>query len=345
MRLPEGIGKYKNNNAWISMLRIFMTFHVVWIHFRPISYDSFLDRFLLFFVAVPVPAFMFISFFLMEEQLWEGNLLYIKKRIIRLIILVLFWNVIVFIYNNFWNVMVAIFHGKCIGFFSIGDMLESILFNKGLTSQFWFINIQVLIIFTIFLLFKLIGNRKAIILLLVVTFVYQYSGVNDSVIRAISENIGTVMKRFVGCVPVALCGILYARVMKYKGYREKLVLLGVLLSLSLVTYKIVPLPPGDYYGGVFTTIISSVVCIIFLTIPDIISGNARIIINYLGSCMMGVYCLHFMVIDFLSIIFRDAMPQSRLFMQFFIYGFCLVLTVFLRIISVKIPWKWLSYVI
>ena len=74
--------------------------------------------------------------------------------------------------------------------------------------------------------------------------------------------------------------------------KEKILYIVICVVVTVIARFIDSTPFGFGYSGIYLLFFSAAICGLALTLPDAIHGKLRVMINYVGACTMGIYCLH-----------------------------------------------------
>lgn len=351
------LDKYKKQNPWISILRILLCFAVIQYHYNTAG-ETILQKYVAVFGRVAVPCFMFISFYFMSGDVKDSNTEKIKNRLLRLYVPILFWNV----FN--WTLFNAFYirSGNKESIIGIKALLESLLFTHypGMPAHLWFLfaQIVVLVLCSILLSFGKNEKEKIVILvsLIVGALILQYTGVNFELFNGANPVITYSLGRCIECVPFAGCGLLYAWLVKERGTDAKdskwianIAIATVSLSIAMIAFVADFTPANFGYGGLYPMFISVAICVFTFIIPDVLKGNVRSVLNFIGSCTMGIYCMQGIVGWFLPYIgTKISAIGNRLYIGtlvfdtwIFIVG--LAVTTVVRVINSKLKLKWIEW--
>lgn len=336
----RNIYKYKNHNCWISILRIYMCFMVILLHFAPKE-----DYLICYPSMFAVPCFVFLSFFLASNDFYELNWEALRKKVVRLVTPILFWNVV---YHLIYNVGRDVLTRKTYNITELKKFFINILLNNGDGNspyQLWFLTVEVVLVVTIAFAFLIFRNKNVVLLLLfILSFIYEYTGINYYLFGTAVAEVSSSLGRIIECLPFAVSGILFSR---YKDMRKDLLLFiwFAMLALSLFININVPQPKGFNYSGLYIALMSNVICMIVLSLPDLFVGKIRLLINFVGSCTMGIFCLHTLVGNCMLRFLYESPIYQTLGCDVLIFLLCLCISILIRWVNTKLNWKWMSYVV
>jgi len=351
-RQPETENLYHKQNPWVSLLRIIMCFAVIQIHYVPEG-NTVAQRIVGELGQIAVPCFMFISFYFMGDDIKQLKHDRIRKRILRLYIPIFVWNIIYFGCKN----IIFIIFKKTEEIISIKDLIKGILFThyQGLPAQLWFLFVQIIILIIVCIILSYAENIKyknAVLIVMAITaIIMEYAGINYDLFESSAYPVKYTLGRVIECIPYAAFGIFYNWNMRDKKNSIKVCVLLTCLFLTVMSRLCTSQPAGFGYGGLYIFFASASVCVLTLIIPDVIAGRLRAVINYIGSCTMGVYCVH-MLIGWMVLIagskysvIERIMCINTLFFDAYIFIISLGITIFIRCINQKLNWKWVNYIV
>lgn len=152
--------------------------------------------------------------------------------------------------------------------------------------------------------------------------------------------------RVIECIPYAVIGIIYSWCFHNQSlYKIKIPVWIMCIIFSVVSRKIIPEIPGFGYNGLYLLLSATSICLFVLNLPDIFKGNIRIIINWFGSCTMGIYCLHLLIGKTLNILMPNRLFQGTLLFDLIILVLGILGTVIIRSVFQSTNKKWLSYML
>ena len=343
--------RLKKQNPWISILRIFMCFAVIQYHFVT-AVNTLPQKTMAVFGNLAVPCFMLVSFYFTNQVLKYGDKDKLKKRLARLYVPIFAWNIISFIVIN----VIVLLLGNKDGVIKFKTLLLSFVFPHcpGLPSHLWFLYAQMIILIVMFFILSVAKSDKAkqivLVMLIIAAFILQYTGANFALFEGTLDAVKYSLGRCIECLPYAAIGTLFAWFFKESKKVFSIVAGLVGLILAVVCKYIDKGPAGFAYSGLYLFFASTSICIIVFALPDIIKGKVRGYINYVGSCTMGIYCLHGLVGWLLerlcasaNIANRILKPETLIFDSFiFIIGF--IVTATIRIINKRFKLRWVEYI-
>ena len=348
--------RYANQNIWISLLRVFMCFVVIQIHFQTINVTD-MQIFIHRFDDMAVPCFMFISFYYMGKALLNSDIDKFKSRLIRLYVPVLFWNTFYFIVKNIISITI---YGEV--YRNLRMLFISFFCSNfdGLANQLWFLIVQILELITLFIIlqFGKTTNKKIILLclLLIITFVYEYWGIFYEFFAYGQYETRYTLGRSMECMPFAICGVLFYWL---KDVKKSKLIYAIPVVAFPVAYVFKHHGPDVSswtwgYGGFYIFFFTITICSLVFCLPNLKIEKLKpvnIAINWLGSLTMGIYCLHLIIgwaLDVIASFHMDLFPtkfgRDTLVFDVIVFAISLVITMIIRLISGKLKFKFTDYI-
>ena len=290
----------KEFNISFSILRMYLCFVVVNIHFfKKLRFKyKFLGKFLR--NRIPVPIFFIMSFFLCYKLFSLNEITKIKLRFERLIIPYFLWPIIIWIFNNIFH-----FYLKMTMKTSLYDLIFQILTGHNFVYTLWFQINLIYITALMVLIHKLFYKNALYILinLIIISYFFQYSDINSKFFSEYSINIRHSCGRFIEAFPLCISGYILGSLniinyLKKKRIKSLYILVSV-LSIS-IKYKIFFNIKGFSYQGIRLHIISIIIFIIFALDPFKKIIIIKKIIISLTNYTSGIYYLHIPIMDYLS---------------------------------------------
>ncbi len=332
------INKSIKRNYAIDVLKVFLTFEVVLIHFWDLDDAHGLLRMFKAFESCAVPAFMVISFFLTSKYIINANTEKIRGRIIRLVIPFLFWG----LFN--WIVMI------CAELVLRIDLIDGIrvlvlqlLMGNGfhVNAPLWYIAVLIWITILYFMIFKFCSKRCAFIVIgvfSIICLIQQYFGVFFVMFSNFSFELKYPLGRFFEMIPHATVGLLIGYVLHNYRFKHKgsVFCISLLVSITWVyTYDLIKRPNGFGYSGLSLMIVSSALFFVALCFPWIPQENGIVlkIVRIITKHTLGIYCTHYLIGNILDIglnKYSVSLDRFILCIAIYLIGyiFCLALSMF-----------------
>ena len=348
--VAPALGRYKNQNPWISIFRIILCLSVIQYHYNTVGVTM-LQRIIAVFGKVAVPCFMFLSFYFMAGDIKSGNTEKIQNRLLRLYVPIFVWNMINWLLFNAFYIR----SGSRENIIGIKALLESVLFTHypGMPAHLWFLfaQIVVLVLICIFLSFGKNEKEKIAILvaMILAALVIQYSGVNFELFNGANQVITYSLGRCIECIPFAACALLYAWIIKDKNATVKIAVATVSVCFTMICAFVKLEAPGFGYSGFYPVLFAIAACSFIFLLPDKIDGTVRACLNYVGSCTMGIYCMQGIIGWFLPYIgaripaIGNRLGSGTLVFDAWIFVVGLLVTIVARVVNSKLNWKWIEW--
>lgn len=296
----------QNNNTFnygIAVLRAFMCFEVVLLHFWRSPIVSYLIPFSML-KGLAVPTFMFLSFYLTGKTIIAKNNKKKTNRIKRILYpqigwTLIYWMIYFVIQNNFdfqinvYDLIWQLFTGH----------------SPKLNPSMWFQVVLLLITFTFFFVFHGTDKKRGIIIIIAFLFfplIMQYSGINYHLFEHLRYELKYPLGRVFEMFPYASLGIICAYFEVFTRFDgKKCILLGIMLLSTIVLLKYRILPPADGFGYSYNNNILlsfSIVGLFFLLPFDRLPISFKEAIKYLSRYTLGIYSSHRLIAFFVSLI-------------------------------------------
>ena len=331
--------KLNNQNAAISILKIFLTFVIIDNHFEIQSNNIFANT-IDYFNSFAVCSFMFISFYLINKLFYNPDISKYKERIKRLYIPVVIWEIITiliyYIFKENYNI-------------SITKIILNLFFSHSIndTAHLWFLVSQVYIISLLFFLSLLFEDEKKksyiLIFIIIFSFILEYFNVNYYAFNTSISDIRYTLGRTIECLPYACSALLYSKYLHSANIKRKVLWILCLFILLFTSCKLNLKTSGFDCEGIINYFKSLIICLVFINIPNVISSKLKCYINYVSSCTMGIYCSHLLIGNVLLHTVYIKQFSGTILFNILIFVLGLVLTILIRFINKKIKWKWLEY--
>jgi len=226
-----------DKNVGISILRIICTYLVVRLHSRAnwISGEAATEL-----ECISVPCFMFLSFYLCNSIFYERNPQILKKRIVRLVAPLFFWNVVC--YLLYMLVDCRIIHWR--------QLIFGVLFGHAteLNCPLWYLVTQLFIIVIVFVIYYIFDNNekaeKVIIGVFICGIGLQYTGVNFYLFRSCVDEVICTFGFCCELLPMAITGMLWGRVENIFEERKKKIIVVLVAIVACIVFRYIPAPEG-----------------------------------------------------------------------------------------------------
>lgn len=338
-----------SRNIGIDLLRIWMCFEVVLIHFW--IYDEGTGNIVLDFLSwnrmIAVSCFMYVSFLLSGKFIsyWKSEPQKLLRRLLRLSIPLIIWAII---YFAVYYVAQTILHID----FGIGitDLLWQIILGHSYNMPMWFMN-DLLYLTLIFIGICSINSKRVktvfLLLLVIASFIIQYTGLHGYYFGDLQSELKYPLGRGVEMIPYACTGILFCMYDFIEPLKNrKTLFIPILLMVALTMFFLFNIPVGYNFGsaGLKLYIISITVSLIMISIPfESLPKCLLFSISFVAKHCLGIYCLHSMIGAMLNKIVMPylGLPENT-------FGECVVIFVLSLCVCYlisKIPFKWCKMIV
>ena len=320
-----------NYNIGLALLRAYMCFGVVLLHFwknqsRPSSIAN------LFFSQRihAVPVFILTSFLLTKHFFMYLDMKRVRKRLYRILYPHIAWGGYYYIIYSIINLLI-----KEKNSLEISDLFCQIVTGHSpkLNVAMWF---QINLFFLTLLFVAIIAVCKeykiyVFYLLAVFSYFMQYSGLNVEIFGKFCFELKYPFGRFLEMLPLAITGyfVAFFEVLE-KGIKHRMmtVLVAILTLIVIKTTDILVPIDGFNYQGIETNLISICFVTIFYLIPFThIPDTIKRFLIILSQYTMGIYCMHFMVGRIMKIVCaKIGMPSET-------FTFCVLVWIICYLIS------------
>lgn len=281
----------KKYNYGIGILRAFMCFEVILYHFwNSLEYTNSIYAFPIKVKTTAVPVFMILSFVYAKGLFNNLSSINIRKRFSRLVVPHIGWAIC------YWLIFEAIdivFKQDNVN--GGKDLLAQLVIGQPLNSSMWFqaTLIYLTVIFVVILL--CVPKTKNVIFILVTLIVFgiEYSGVNR-IIDGVGGDVGRFLEFSLEMIPYSIVGYYIAQndiLDKLKKYwyvsvPVSLVFLNIALKVDDIAY-------GYSYEGLVLLVRALSFIVVFYSLPiEKLPSRACSIIKYLSNYTLGIYCMH-----------------------------------------------------
>lgn len=300
----------KSYNYGFALLKTFMCFIVILYHCWSETDTGFL---LLFNILRPyaVPTFMFISFYLMQKSFVELESKYMLKRLEKLIKPQIIWAFIYF--GVYW--LYGKLHNQSL-VYGISDIFWQILTGHSpqLNPSMWFQSNLIVITILFFVIFYVLNEKCGvvfIILLSLICYFMQYSGINYQLFGSMRYELCYPLGRLFETIPAAVFGFLaskYNLLEPRKGSKMGNIFIGLIMagvSLKLSTKMFVP-STGFAYSGIWKVVFAFAITMFAYNLNFNIGGERGTkFLEMITKYTLGIYCSHRLVAFFVYNILGD----------------------------------------
>lgn len=273
----QGYSLSRRFNVGIAGLKILACFGVVSLHFGSTGMGR----------RLAVPTFVFVSFFLTSRLFSCIDFTCLRRRLFRLLLPYVVWGGLGYLWYS------------CLSGFCLSPLYMQLLVGRYSDMPVGYLYyLEVLVLITSFL--YCLPRRHfqfELFLVLVFSFVLQYTGVNYSLWMKAPGDIANTFGRIIEFMPYACAGLLvshYEMIVK----RNPMVLICALivaLTVSVAFYCAHSLPCAQgfsYQGLPLFTLTVSVCCAVILFSPDIPDGLCMKVVGKFAMLTSGIYYIH-----------------------------------------------------
>lgn len=218
--------------------------------------------------------------------------------------------------------------------FILSKFFSQLFTGAGLNSPMWY-QIDVIIMSIICMLIFYKDRQLGICIswiLLLVSFYFQYSGINYMIFSEMRSEICYTYGRIFEIVPCVMLGlfIVHYRIFdKLEKCGRKLLFLFLSIGIFILYFPVFEEIKGFSYSGVSKMCLGGLIVGIFYLLPRYVSINSQSVWYKAIQCMsrysLGVYCIHIMVGQICYFVFaRVGLATSTFSGCIFIYFTCLM---------------------
>ena len=329
------ISSIKKRNLGIELLRMFLCFRIVLLHYYSSNNPYILklkrNRF-------QVPCFFFISFYFLFPIFSERKYQKLKLRLERLLIPYIIHPILNWIINNIMFLVIKF--NRYNRFLTLRDIKTQIMVGRGIygVGVLWFhFNLLILTVFYFITsnffkdYFLLIFQISALF-----SYAYQYSEINLRFFLMYSENISLTIGNLLETFPISIFAFSIAYIKIYRimlKNRGKWILFSISFLYLVRNYNIFQKIRGFSSPGVEKNFVSFFLFATFSLMPlEILNSKILLLIMQITNYTQGIYCLHFLLQYYLKLKFDK---KGTLIGCIFLYIF----SYFISFIGFKICYK------
>lgn len=243
------MGNGKNYNSGIDVLKALACFGVVLLHF---GHDVKV-------ATLSVPIFMFVSAYLCGRLFTEGTWRELFIRLRRLYVPFVVWGVL------YW-LMFCLFNRS----FDIVVLIKQLTLGTPACPVLYFLFLLACYSLILFFVGHMRQRSGALLLILILCLMFQYSGLNAAVFHRFEFDFRMVLGRFVELLPAAILG--YGFYLIGKGVKAKIVS-SIFSLIAIAVY-------GMSLGGVFV-----------LECEGFLYQGAPLLLGAAGVSVAGITCM------------------------------------------------------
>ena len=310
----ESTGLFNSNkagkvqrNLGIEILRVFLCFRIIILH-----YYSGKTKYILKLKSnrTQVSCFFFISFYFLYSTISKRNTQKMKLRLERLIIPFIIYPVVVWIFNNLMYLVIKF--NRFNRLLTLNELILNLLTGKGIfgIGVLWFhFN---LIIFSIFFFIasSLLKNNFLIVfqILASLSYIIQYSKINDRFFKKYTFYIYMSIGNLIETFPIAIAGFSLSSsnsTNTFLNNRKKFLFFFFYFRYLIMNYDVFSYLSGNSSPGIIKTIYSFCLFNGFYILPfEILNDKIIYFIKQITKFTQGIYCLHFLILYYLKVIFN-----------------------------------------
>ena len=284
-------------NFGVQLLRMILCFWIVIFHcFK--TKKKILRKYL-FGKRFHVPCFVLISFFFSFNTFSGRNIIKIKKRFERIVIPYFVFPILILLINNIsFNFFPKLrIFSRII---TLKDLIFQFILGRQFIGVFWFQSFLIwsTLLFTIIsFIFK--KNLRIIInLLLVISYIIQYSNLNINLFHPFSAKIKLSVGCFAEVFPMSFLGsIISSNNLFEVNNKTKIILYSFISLLFILKYDVFSDINTFGFGGIKNHFGALLLFIIFYFLPmeEIKSDRFKKIIDQMTNYTQGIYSLHLII--------------------------------------------------
>lgn len=295
---------HNQQNGGIALLRVWMCYEVIISHFLNFRHGGAITDFLVGFEGIAVPVFIMLSFLLVGRKLSSvksGG--WTRQRLCRLLIPHVAWAFIYYICYRITNRLqitsIQLERSDLIWQLLLGS-------NPSLNRVMWFqfaILIATLLCLVIYRVLPYKWANYALAVLGIAMITSQYSGLNVRMFSSMRWELYWSLGRLAEVIPVAVVGCLLSQIDYLTViYNHRRLILGLCIIALICSECLVPYSEIDGFGYAGIHCIVEAFCIISIFAALRIPSSP--IVSIATRCTLGIYCIHFMLNTYLSILYE-----------------------------------------
>lgn len=273
----------RNYNVWISLLKIVCCYLVVLVHFGQTDFAIMLNGSV---GHLSVPIFMFLSFYLCGNRLYEKEG-YIKTRIKRLYYPIALWSLVYFMFYNLARIVLGM------ELIPIKHLVYSLVIgvSERMNTPMWYSMASLILSIVFYMIMVCIKDNSkrcyVYIFIIILAELLVYTEINNYFFSELKFESKVVCGRLAECIPFAAAGILISN---YHSKKRWLVSIGSLLVTG-ITWNMNK-PAGFGYQGIHLLAMTVFICICIIQLPASCKSKLTELINCVAKYTMGIYYVH-----------------------------------------------------
>lgn len=294
-------------------------------------------------IVLAVPVFMLISFMLTRKKIILGDKLYLKNRLIRLLYPSFIWACI---YYCIYYFVGFLFQIKTVN--GISDLLWQLVTGHcpRLNPAMWYIIVLCILTTLFWIIFRVMTEKKAVILISIlmgISLIIQYSGINWKVFSSMRYELAAPLGRIAEMLPYAAIGFLisYFDGIKFCEKNPGRVIGFTIIIFCFIQYA--PQAKGFGYEGVENIIYAVMILMLTMILPwQKFSDKASKVLRIISRYTLGIFCMHNLIGKILSeVLTRLEISVDSFFICILIYVICYIIAW----IFTLIPCGWLRKIV
>ena len=325
------MGRDKEINYGICLLRIILVFLVVCFHFHA-NWDHYPGPYI-FLREMTVPVFLLVAFYLGEPTITGDDGEKKKSRMVRLFLPYIFWGVGAWVFVYVMEHILAIKDGV-----TLSELLWQIAFGcvEKVDPPLYFLWQVMLYTLCFFVLFSVLKKRTASVILILLSLLclwVQYDGRATLFFKTFRYEIMYGVGRIYELLPFAIFGTVIAVFKVDKLLKSKrgifLVILSILVPLMIFFRDQIFIRPEETlaYSGVSLFVVSPLLFLWFLILPfEKLPGSIKRVIHTMSEYTLGVFAIHWPLGRFINMAYKELTGSERsLTLCVIIYLICWIL--------------------
>ena len=292
---------HKDINLGIEILRAYMSFSIVILHFLK---KDFLNNIYLKFIfhcqPFYVPTFFVISFYFSFGTLYTKNINKIKDRIIRILIPYIIWPTFLWIINLLYN------HDSKINYKTFKPIIFQLLIGYDFYAVFWF-QFDLIVITIIMSIIIFIFNDYSLLIFKILLFTFFLLNKQYEKNLEVYKQIGSI-KPLLGSFIYSISGFFLGSkfiINKFSSKKYLIIILFIPAIIFIYIYKIL-LQISIRFKIIVVNFVVICLFIIFSLLPFELIDNFIIkkILKQLTSYTGGIYYIHYLFRNIISRYFK-----------------------------------------
>lgn len=309
-RQKENLKNEKVLNYGLAILKSFLALSVIMAHcFNSGTTKNKIIFYMLKYLSIHVPSFFIMSFYFTSSHLSSLKIKKNLERLMRLLIPYIGWPLIIRkinkIFNKKYNINLPTSHE---------ELKNQLLWGTVYLEHFWFLWDMIIITISFFIIIAIFRKHFLFVLqiLLIMSYVSQYSGYNFNRIKNYPYHIKYPLGRLTESVTYSVTGFIlgfYKVIDILQKHKIKTIIISAMIYQVMLDYNIFTNVKGFSYQGIHLNIKSISLIFIFAMLPFEKIINKKIITiltNYSG----GIFYLHIPFGHYLKVYFDDVRKRN-----------------------------------